>query len=213
MKKTALILITNICIYLSANSQTTYTKESDVYNCNKIIFYGYDFSDFQLSDAKRMGQDIRKFILYLDAEFFPEHLPEKKLQKWLEKDYIIYNFNPTIQFNKKITNDGISSAFIHKISKDTLQSFINRYSITEKEGIGYVIIYECFDKETKSASAYSVFFDIATKKILLTDYVSKYDNNGFNRIRDWEPLSFKVIYLLSEKYLDRVEAINKGTKH
>jgi hypothetical protein len=213
MKKAILIILINICLYSSTYCQTVYTSEKDVYTSKDVVFYGYDFSDFQLSDAKRMGQDVRKFILYLDAEFFSEHISDKKLKKRLEKDSIIYNFDPTILLNKKITNDGISSAFIHKICKDSLQSFINRYSITEKEGIGYVIIYECFDKGTKSASAYSVFFDIASRKILMTDYVSRYDSNSFNRIRDWEPLSIKVINLLLEKYSDRIEAIKKATKN
>ena len=40
----------------------------------------------------------------------------------------------------------------------------------QKEGIGFVVIVECFEKETKMTTAYFTFFDIATKKVLISDY-------------------------------------------
>ena len=184
--------------------QTAYPFEKNIYSIRKIIFYGYDFSDFQLSDSKRMGQDIKRYLFGLTG-FYYDHLPEKKLMKWLKKDSITYNFNPTLLVNKKINNEDIVSPIKHSINKDSLQLFINKYLITEKEGIGYVIIFECFDSYSKSVSAYSVLFDIATKKILLTNYVNNRDGNSYNRISDWNSASFQAIKKLTDLYADKLE--------
>lgn len=200
------VFITLLCIFFatSSNAQTIYSNEKDVYSSTNIIFYGFDFTDFQLSDPKRMGQDLKKYIFALTG-FLIERLPENKLQKWVSKENIRYNLNPTMQLNKKIDNEDLSAAMKHTIDKDSIQSFINRYQISEKEGIGYVIIYECFDNSAKKVSAYSAFFDISTKKILMLEYAVKHDHNSFNKILDWNAPAFAVIKELTEKYLSKGE--------
>jgi hypothetical protein len=198
MKKKSLIIV-SILICLNTFGQTVYSSENDVYSSKKIIFYGFDFTDLQLSDVKRIGQDLKKYVFTLTG-FLLEHLPEKKLKKWIDKDTVFYSLNSVMLLNKKINNDDIASPIKHTINKDSLQSFINKYSLTEKEGIGYVIIYECFDSKAKRVSAYSVFFDIATKKILLAEYVSHRDGNSYNRLSDWNPASFATIKSLTENY-------------
>lgn len=205
------LIIVSIIICLNTFGQTVYSSENDVFRSKNIIFYGFDFTDFQLSDAKRIGQDLKKYVFNLTG-FLLEHLPEKKLKKWIEKDTVVYSLNPVMLLNKKINNDDIASPIKHTINKDSLQLFIDKYSITEKEGIGYVIIYECFDSNSKRVSAYSVFFDIATKKILLSEYVSHRDGNSYNRISDWNPASFETIKSLTNLYLDILEEKTKTVK-
>ena len=106
----------------------------------------------------------------------------------------------------RINNDNIASPIKHVINKDSLQLCINKYSITEREGIGYVIIFECFDSYAKRVSAYSVFFDIATRKILMAEYVSHRDGNSYNRLSDWNAASFSAIKDLTDLYKDKSEA-------
>lgn len=167
----------------------------------QVYFYGYDFSHFQLSDNKRIGQDIKKYIIKLNG-MLQEHIPEKKLKKWLKKDLITYNFNPTMNLNKKIRNEDIVSAYKNNLAKDSIQFMIDRYITTEKSGIAYVVIFECFDNASKSVSAYSVFFDIASKNIILLDYVSVHDRNSFNKIADWNPVAISSVRQLTKKYID-----------
>jgi len=201
MKKLFIAILISICFNSTIYSQTNI--EQEIFRTKSIIFYGYDFSDFQLADGKRIGQDLRKYVFTLIG-FLQEHLPEKKLQKWLEKDTITSSLNAVMLVNKKINNDDIASPIKHTISTDSIQKMINKYPITEKRGIGYVIIYECFDSNLKRGSAYSVFFDIATKKVLIVDYVSIHDSNSFNRISDWNPVAFRTIKKLTDLYLDRL---------
>lgn len=211
MKKIHSLIFICVFIFKTTNAQTTYSSEKDVYNSKKIIFYGFDFTDFQLADAKRIGQDLKKYVFTLTG-FLVEHLPEKKLKKWINKDTVTYNLNPTMLVNKKINNDDIATAVKHTISKDSIQSFINKYSISEKEGIGYVIIFECFDNSAKRVSAYSVFFDISTKNILTVDYVSDRDSNSFNRLSDWNAAAFVLVKKLTESYEEKEELNNKPVK-
>lgn len=131
-------------------------------------------------------------------------MPERKLANSIKKDSITYNFNPTLLVNKTITNESIAVATKHTIDKDSVQSMINRYSTTETNGIGYVIIFECFNSYEKKVSAYSVFFDIATKKILLVDYINKHDGNSYNNMKDWSAAAFITIKKLTVLYSDRL---------
>ena len=208
MKKLSLIFLILICAFKVSFCQTINSKENEVLNAKNIIFYGYDFSDFQIADSKRVGQDLKKNIFTLIG-FFQDHLSERKMQKWLEVDTVKYNLAPTLAENKKIDNNNIASVIKHNISKDSLQFIINKYQIAENEGIGYVVIFECFDNNTNRVSAYSVFFDIATKKPLVIDYVSKHDSNSFNRISDWNPVAFTTIKKLTDTYLERKELVIK----
>lgn len=200
MKKLTLLVTFTFFARSISFSQTL--TENDVYNANSIIFYGYDFSDFQLADAKRMGQDLKKYLFNL-VGFLQEHLPEKKLKKWLDKESVTFNLDPTMVILKKVNNDDIATASKHKIVKDSIPQMIKRYQLTDKSGIGYVIIFECFDSNEKRVSAYSVFFDIATKQPLLIEYVSKHDSNSFNRISDWNPAAFVTINKLTDLYIDK----------
>lgn len=209
MKKQSLIIV-SILICLNTFGQTVYSSENDVFSSKNIIFYGFDFTDFQLSDPKRMGQDLKKYVLSLTG-FLIDRLPEKKLQAWLNKDIIIYNLNPTLQLNKKVNNEDIASPVKHTISKDSIQTFIDKYAASEKEGIGYVIIFECFDNASKRVSAYSVFFDVSTRKILVLDYITVHDHNSFNKLLDWNAPAISAVKRLTENYKSK-EAINSKSK-
>jgi hypothetical protein len=209
MKKPSLIIV-SLLIYLNTFGQTEYSSENDVFSSKNIIFYGFDFTGFQLSDPKRMGQDLKKYVLSLTG-FLIERLPEKKLQVWLNKDIIIYNLNPTLLLNKKINNEDIASPVKHNIAKDSIQTFIDKYAIIDKEGIGYVIIYECFDNASKRVSAYSVFFDISTRKILVLEHVIVHDHNSFNKLLDWNAPAFSAIKRLTENYKFK-EVLSSKTK-
>ncbi len=73
----------------------------------------------------------------------------------------------------------------HTISKDSIQSYISKYNLSEKEGVGFVVIIECFDNANKKVSGYFTFFDISSKQILKIDYISSKDGNSYNRVSDW----------------------------
>ncbi len=159
-------------------------NKSEVVKAKEITFYGYDYTHFKILDAKRMNQDINKYI-FMWIEFCNVRVNENKLSKMLKKDKIIFNEEPTIELNKKLISSNLVSITKKSISKDSIQKYVNNYNITEKDGVGFVIIIESFDNQNKSVSAYYTFFDIATKKVLLSDYFISRDGNSYNRVLDW----------------------------
>lgn len=203
LKKLFVFVCINLFSINGAFSQISSQNKKDVFETKNIIFYGYDFSNFQFADPKRIGQDLKKHIFILTA-FLVEQFPEKEMAKLQGKENIVFNFQPTIDVNKKIKNEDIVTPIKHIINKDSLQSLVNRYIIIEKSGIGQVVFFECFDDNSKTVSAYSVFFDISTRKILHVLYSSKYDKNSFNRLSDWNTPSIMVIKELSELLLNKV---------
>lgn len=71
------------------------------------------------------------------------------------------------------------------LPKDSLQSIINQFALIEKEGLGMTVILECFDKPSKITSGYFVFFDIGTRQILLADYFSGKEADGYGLTNYW----------------------------
>jgi len=175
------ILISSVGI---SYCQSGSTSEQTVFDAKEIVFYGYDFTHFRLSDVKRMDQDIKKFV-FIWTEFCQEHITEKTLRSWLEKDEVTFNLYPTLTLNKTLNSENLGWVTPYTISKDSIQSYIDEYQITEKQGVGFVVIVECFDNASKRASGYFTFFDIATKQFLMADYVSSRDKNSYNRVIDW----------------------------
>lgn len=185
-----------------SHAQQSFFTVEDVYKSNKVIFYGYDMSESRLADAKRVGQNIKKYFFLLTESLLQE-FPDWRLQRWLEKDTVVFSLDAVMAQNKRIDNDEIVSVIRHEIHKDSIDGMVKRYPITEKEGIGYVIIMECFNNEEKRVSAYGVFFDIASRKILRKDYLNHKDPNSYNRLSDWTHTSIETVRGLLKRYAKR----------
>jgi hypothetical protein len=187
MKRKLLIILLSVCFFnYHSYSQKIYSSEKDVFATKEIVFYGYDYSDFRFADAKRMDEDVKNFIFNWIA-YSQRGLSEKEMSSrtYLNKDKIVFNFDPTFELIKKLKSEDLVSITKHSISKDSIQSFIDKYSIKERDGIGFVVIVECFDKYHKTVSGYCTFFDIATKRILISDYFSSKNSDNYNRVNDW----------------------------
>lgn len=77
MKGLGLTIIMLISLISISYSQKENTSEKDVYDAREIIFYGYDYTHFRLADAKRIGQDINKFV-FLWTGHCQKRITEKK---------------------------------------------------------------------------------------------------------------------------------------
>lgn len=108
MKGLGLTTIMLISLISISYSQKENTSEKDVYDAREIIFYGYDYTHFRLADAKRMDQDIKKYV-FVWIGFCQEHITEKKLPSWLDKDKVTFNFDPTLAMNKKLNSDDLGA--------------------------------------------------------------------------------------------------------
>ena len=197
MKSFYFLLILTLTINQTSYCQNASAK--DVFDCKEVKFYGFDFSAVKVADQKRMGQDLKSYFFGL-SEYLHEHLSDEKLGKWIRKT-VTSDFNPTFVINKSMNNENIVTASQQRIPKDSLQDMVNKYVLPDRNGIGYVFIFECLDSYEKAASAYEVFFDISTKKILWSEYESKHDGNSYNRMRDWNATTFMALKALTDNFL------------
>ena len=152
------------------HSQTVYTNKNDISEAKEIIFFGYDFGHFKLFEPKRLYEEgikthIPNWIEYLNAKE-----DEDFLKKKMRKSKIIYDFKYITDVYKSLSDSGLVSMNKHSIPPDSIQEIVNRYQTLHKEGIGLTIIVECFDKKNEEASAYFTFFDIATRKVLISNH-------------------------------------------
>jgi len=169
---------------LNSFGQKTYTSVNDIYNAKDIVFYGYDFSHFKLYEAKRFGEKIKKYIPEWIG-FVTGMTSELVLQNRLVKEKVIFNYDYTIKLIDTINENNLISLMNYSISPDSIQSYINKYKINENEGIGLVVIVECFNKSEEKSTAYFTFFDISTKKIIISDYFGANKDDGYGLKEHW----------------------------
>jgi hypothetical protein len=178
---------TAIAIFCASSltfSQIAYTDEKEIYSAKEFTFYGYDFTDFKLAEVKRLDEDIVKYM-WGWIGLMQEKITEERLKDNYRKEKVTINFTPTIELAKKLKGENLVTYIKHIINKDSLQQFIGRYTLSEKEGIGLVMIVECFDKKSARTSGYFVWFDISTRKIIKADYVDQKEADGYGMVNYW----------------------------
>lgn len=193
------LLATIVLFCYTVNGQNVYTSKKDISAAKEIIFYGYDFSHFKLADAKRLLADQQRdpagvkehngsgIKIYVSAwiGYLLDKMGEGYFARKLKTSKVIFDFDYTLQVVKQLNDSNLVSFKKSTIPKDSIQSIINHYQVKQKEGIGFTIIVECFNKEKEASSAYFTFFDIATKKILMLDYFSTSHADGIGLTRHW----------------------------
>ena len=180
--------------------QKIYSSEKDVFDANEIVFYGYDFSHFKLADAKRFNNIKVKAFIPAWIGYLNKYEDEETLTKRLKKNKVTFDFDYTTNIIKTLKNEDLVSILKGSLSPDSIQNIISRYELKQKEGIGFVLIVECFEKTNETSTVYFTFFDIATRKVLISDYFgyNQPSENGLTRY--WGNGLATTFY----RYLDKV---------
>jgi len=180
-------------------------SKSRIFNSNEIQFYGYDFSHFKLAEAKRVnnGYQIKGFI-FPWIGWMDENYPYTKMSENMGVK-IIQNYEPTSDLNLNVDSKNVVSIQEHKIPYDTIVSIINNYKLSEKTGIGFVAIIECFYKATETASVHYVFFDIKTREILDSHRFISNKAGGFGLTSFWG----YNLYVNMKKYIKKYYLVEK----
>ena len=112
-------------------------------------------------------------------------MDERYFARKLKTSNIVFDFQYTGKVIQMLDEKDIASLTKNTISPDSIQSIIDNYQISQKEGIGFSVIVECFDRDKHTSSAYFTFFDIATKKIIMSDYFSTNNPSGNGLTKYW----------------------------
>jgi hypothetical protein len=153
---------------------------SKVFSSSEMVWFGLDFTkakfvgqfDQGMGAAPATGSDMKnKFIPEWNALIVKE--PQNfDLRKTFRKDNVFNDISSINELNSKIDVDACMSFNATKIDRATIESMVKKYSSAEKkEGLGLAFIVENFDKGLATAGVYITFFDIATKKVLLSEKV------------------------------------------
>jgi hypothetical protein len=197
MKKLALLgllIITCFNNYAQHKTQDIFTEEN-------IVWYGLDFTK-----AKFIGkvEQVKNFEQVSSIDIINKYIPawnelvvmepdNFKLESTFRKKTIHYDLNPVAARNGKIAEDNIIAINSNTITKEELQDMVSAYEGSNKqEGLGLVFIIESFNKPQSMASAWVVFFDINTKKILLSEYC-KGEPAGFGVRNYWAGAIKKIM--------------------
>lgn len=176
MKKLVLAaLISFAAIHTNAQSA------KDVFTAKEIVWYGLDFTkakfvgqfDQGFGAMPATGYDIKnKWVGQWNALVAKE--PQNfKLKEALGKESIYYDLAPVNEANTKMNAEKCMSVNAGKIDPGQISAMVKSYGTGDKkEGLGLVFIVENFDKGMETADVYVTFFDIATRKVLISEKMS-----------------------------------------
>lgn len=213
MKKYAILIFLFALQFTVTDAQSVYTNESDVFGAKTFNFYGYDYTKLRLADATRIGQDLTKFFPGM-SELLLKQFNQKEFEIMFKKGKgnIPFKTTPTDTLNARINFGKIATDGPSKIAPDSIASMVKKYELSEKEGIGSVILLECFNRETKTISAYYVFFDISTRAIIYSKYIESRDGNQYNYMADWKKAALVAMERLLVSVVDDFNTYRKGQK-
>jgi hypothetical protein len=108
------------------------------------------------------------------------------LKKLLGMDHVYVDLSVVNQRNAKIEIGdlfGNNDKEKPMMTEEKVQKMVKKYTPSEKDGIGIVVIVENFDKTTELANVWITYFDPATKTVIRTrKYTAKASGAG---IKHW----------------------------
>ena len=146
---------------------TNYVK-NDLYGEVKVCWLGADFSLFKLTDPKLIGRD-EELYKYIAAwqKIYNEEVPVGYLQRWfLKRNIKDYRHAGQGLYQQYLTPVWITETE-NKLDSTTIQNHVFKYQVSE-EAVGLVFIVENMDKSIKKMRGYFVWFDMETKKIIVS---------------------------------------------
>jgi hypothetical protein len=151
----------------------------EIFNANEITWFGLDFTKAKLmgsfaefnSAGQKDENDIR--LKYFPAwnNVIVQEKEKYDLPGVFRKNEVNYNLEIVHKRNFDVKNDDlfeINPGEGKHLDEKAVQDIISQYDVKGGKGVGIVFIVETLDKYSESGTYFVTFFDIATKKVLLT---------------------------------------------
>jgi hypothetical protein len=176
MKKIGfLLLFIGVLCFTNSKAQNTNAIFGD-----DVVWYGLDFSNAKfVGQFTNLGDNIGNMGYELKNKFIPQwnmlilNEPKKyDIRKNFRKANVYNQLDNVTVRNSKLDAEKLTTynTYTFTNSQETIEKIVKEYdAVDKKEGLGLVFIVESFDKMANLASVYVTFFDIATKKVLLTE--------------------------------------------
>ena len=221
VKKTMSLLIFILLFISNINAQKR--KEgidlvneysTKVVDANEIVYYGWDFSHVKLFDGDYMGnsEDDLKSRIGSIIGLLSERYTPKEMSKLLNKDIVSDMDNIQRKYIERDYSNLVSFTNFEMKLTD-IENIINSYDLSQKSGIGLVIIAECMNKPDKFTTGYVTFFNLENKSLLWVtkmkgrpDRKSKFSKEWFYGFEE------TILYWIPEFYEPKIKEIKKAKK-
>jgi len=200
MKRFIFIILFFTGIGMSANAQTA----KDIFTAKQIVWFGLDYSQVKLLGSIGFNDVQRVKDFYFDA-WNQVILTESKkydLRYFLRKPDVVNDLSVVKEKNKLpeesnlLTDDPAKKTIL---TPEKIQSIISSYSPSEKEGIGVVFLIGNLDRINEVTNIYVTFFNIGSKKVLLTEELTgKAGGVGFRNY--WLGSIYNVMKEMKSRY-------------
>lgn len=191
MKKHLLLAIFYITFSSQINAQY---NTSDIFEVNEITWYGLDFSNVRLIGAIGFKNPEKIKSYYFDAwnSLIINESKKYKLDKFFHKESVEHYLNIVTDRNELPNLDELVIETEYSFGAEKVKQIISEYDSGDQEGIGLVFILESLDKYKEKAFIWVTYFDIQTKRVILTERLEgKAGGYGFRNY--WAGAYYKVM--------------------
>ncbi|MFD1003296.1 hypothetical protein ACFQ21_28480 [Ohtaekwangia kribbensis] len=191
---TTIALVILICS--SALSQKVYTLK-DLFTDTAITWYGIDYTRAEMVGTFG-DKDLHNYFQGWNTLMLVE-TEKYNVAAALQRSKVNFDIASVSKLNSLSTPDIRFVPSDSALSKSDIAEMVGAYEEGKSEGIGIVFIAERYNKAKKQGVHIAVVFDIATKKVLISQrYTTAPDGIGVRNY--WAPTIRSAIKLLTSNY-------------
>lgn len=168
-----------------------------VKSVDKLVWFGIDYTQVQcIEDAEGGGftnpNDIVNRMFRSWNGLFITEGDKYDLQKAFDKKTVKFNNESVDQLNEDVEPGSLIVDEPKDFSESQLASMIKKYESNQYEGVGLVFIAEQLNKAKEIGVYHIVFFDIASRNILVSKKMSG-EAGGFGFRNYWAASYYEVL--------------------
>lgn len=166
MKKITILLLFITATAAVLRAQTSIKDKS-------VTFFGLDFSKCRMigSDGFSNPADIVNRIFGEWNNLIVNEKTKYDVEFAFNKTEVKYSFDIVSRRNLSVNPGELVTNNTYSFDDKTVASVIKSYAVKEK-GLGIVLVVEKFDKTEELATVFVTYFDMGSKKVLLSERVS-----------------------------------------
>jgi len=191
MKKLLMLVGFYLALSYQINAQS---NASEIREVNEITWYGLDFSNVRLIGAIGFKNPEKIKSYYFDAwnSLIIHESKKYKLDKFFHKESVKHYLGIVSDRNNLPNLDELVIETDYSFDAEKVRQIISAYDSGDKEGIGLAFIVESLNKHSEKAYIWVTFFDIRSKRVLMTERLDgKAGGYGFRNY--WAEAYYKVM--------------------
>ena len=205
MKKLSFIAL----VFIFASVQLWAQSPKEVFQASEVTWFGLDFSKAkflgsfsQFGEAgSKNGEQIKDVYFKGWNNLIINESKKYNLEEAFHKSKVPYDLSIVEKRNETVNPDKLFSTNSddkNKITPEAIADMIKDYK-TDKKGTGLVFIVDNFDKPSEEAVIHVTFFDMGSRKVLLTQKMTG-TPRGFGIRNYWAGAIAKILHNCEKEY-------------